>query len=600
MARTGLNRRFTAGALVACVGLGLGLGTSADAQDLSLDQIAFTSGSGNGPIYATFAPGDDDHLYVVEQGGRIRVLDLTTNTWEASNFLNVPVSTSGNEMGLLGLAFAPDYETSGNFYVYASGSSFAGGQNHASYIYEYQRNGAAGSLTANAASQSTVLRFGQPDSNHNGGWMGFGQDGYLYIAVGDGGAANDSGSGHTNGSGNAQDITNNLLGSMLRIDPSGDDFAADANRNYAIPDDNPFVGITGDDEIWAYGLRNPWRPSFDRETGDLYIADVGQNSREEINFQNADSTGGENYGWRLREGTIATPTGGVGGPAPAGAIDPIHEYFRNAAGGFSITGGYVYRGPITQAQGEYYFADFATSNIWTLEVDRDTGQLVPNSVTNVRTDLADGTFGVNNVSSISSFAEDAAGNLYIISIGGNIYRVTTDRVLGDMNGSFDPNRPDYAVNMGDVALFGEAINLDQAAFELANPGADYAAGDTNQDGQVNADDALLMLEFLRLNNVSNSTISRFFDAVNPGDLTEDGLVGVEDLDLLLANWGDTVAAGNHSRGDANNDGVIDQLDLDIIEANWGNTLPGFPGAVPEPTALAAFGIAGLLLGRRRR
>ncbi|MEM9416558.1 MAG: PQQ-dependent sugar dehydrogenase [Planctomycetota bacterium] len=581
----GLNRRFTAGALVACVGLGFG--THAAGQDLSLDQIAFTSSGGEGPVYATFAPGDNDHLYVVEQGGRIRVLNVNTNTWESTAFLNVPVDSSGNEMGLLGLAFAPDYQTSGDFYVYGSGSSFAAGQNHASYIYQYNRNGAAGSLTADSSSQQTVLRFGQPNSNHNGGWMDFGPDGYLYIGVGDGGGANDTGPGHTSGTGNSQDITNNLLGSMLRIDPDG-------NGGYNIPSDNPFVGITGDDEIWAYGLRNPWRNSFDRETGDLYIADVGQNILEEINFQHADSNGGENYGWRLREGTQRTP-GSVGGNAPAGAIDPIHEYGHtfDTQGGFSLTGGYVYRGPITQARGEYYFADYVTNNIWTLEVDRDSGTMVNGSLERVNADLLDGKFGVTSISGIASFAEDAVGNLYFITLGGNIYRLTTDRILGDMNGNF-------AVNVGDVALFGDAINMTEAQFDAANPGADYDAGDANQDGSVNDQDALLMLEFLRGSNVSVGAISRFFDAVNPGDLNEDGLVGVEDLDLILANWGDVVAAGNHSRGDTNNDGVINQLDIDVVEANWGNTLPGFPGAVPEPTAIAAFGVVGLFLRRRRR
>ncbi|XAL98064.1 PQQ-dependent sugar dehydrogenase [Phycisphaeraceae bacterium D3-23] len=586
MAWNGLNRRFTAGALVACVGCGFG--TTATAQDLSLDQIAFTSSGGEGPVYATFAPGDNDHLYVVEQGGRIRVLNVNTDTWEPDSFLNVPVNTSGNEMGLLGLAFAPDYQTSGDFYVYASGSSFAGGQNHASYIYQYNRNGAAGSLTANAGSQQTVLRFGQPSSNHNGGWIDFGPDGYLYIASGDGGGANDTGSGHTSGIGNGQDITNNLLGAMLRIDPDG-------NGAYTNPADNPFVGTTGDDEIWAYGLRNPWRNSFDRDTGDLYIADVGQNILEEINFQHADSSGGENYGWRLREGTAQTP-GSVGGPAPAGAIDPIHEYGHsfNTVGGFSLTGGYVYRGPITQARGEYYFADFVTNNIWTLEVDRDSGTMVNGSLERVNADLLDGNNGVSSISGISSFAEDADGNLYFLTLGGNIYRLVTDRILGDLSGN-------DAVNVGDVDLFGQAITMSETDFNNANPDADYDAGDTNQDGSVNDEDALLMLEYLQGSHVSASAISRFFDAVNPGDLTEDGLVGVEDLDLLLANWGDTVAAGNHSRGDTNNDGVIDQLDLDIIEANWGDTLPGFPGAaVPEPTALAAFAISGLFLRRRRR
>ena len=155
--------------------------------------------------------------------------------------------------------------------------------------------------------------------------MGFGPDGYLYVSVGDGGGSDDNDSGHTPGIGNSQDITNNLLGTVLRIDVDGDDFPSNPNRNYAIPADNPFVNRLGDDEIYVYGMRNPWRCSFDNETGDLYIADVGQNQREEVTVIPAASGGGHNLGWRLREGTIETP-GSVGGNAPADAIDPIYDY----------------------------------------------------------------------------------------------------------------------------------------------------------------------------------------------------------------------------------------------------------------------------------
>src|SRR5262249_55503398 len=161
---------------------------------------------------------------------------------------------------------------------------------------------------ANAGSARTILTVAQPQSNHNGGWLDFGPDGYLYIGVGDGGSSNDQGTGHTEPNGNAQDLTDNLLGKILRIDVDGADnipgntdddaFTSDPNRYYSIPFSNPFVGITGDDEIWAYGIRNPWRSSFDSLTGDLYIGDVGQGLREEINFQSSTSIGGENYGWR--------------------------------------------------------------------------------------------------------------------------------------------------------------------------------------------------------------------------------------------------------------------------------------------------------------
>src|SRR5206468_5011873 len=143
------------------------------------------------------------------------------------------------------------------------------------------------------------------------GWLGFGPDGFLYISSGDGGGADDADVGHTPGTGNGQDITENLLGKILRIDVRGDDFPADPARNYAIPSDNPFRNVAGDDEIWTWGLRNPWRASIDRQTGDLYIGDVGQDSCEEIDVQPAASAGGENYGWRLREGLIQEPTSGI-------------------------------------------------------------------------------------------------------------------------------------------------------------------------------------------------------------------------------------------------------------------------------------------------
>ena len=271
------------------------------------------------------------------------------------------------------------------------------------------------------------MSFNQPQSNHNGGWLGFGPDGFLYVASGDGGSGNDSGTGHTADIGNAQDITNNLLGKILRVDVNGDDFSTDLDRNYAIPATNPFVGVVGDDEIWAYGLRNPWRPSFDRVTGDLYIADVGQNSREEINFQPASSAGGENYGWRLREGTVATPTGGVGAPAPEGSIDPIYEYLRGSGSteGRSVTGGYVYRGPIPELQGVYFFGDFVNQRIWSFNFDGSDPDLFNGSnITNFTdwTDLI--TTDIGTINNISSFGENVdTGEAFIVDYGGEIFRV---------------------------------------------------------------------------------------------------------------------------------------------------------------------------------
>jgi hypothetical protein len=225
----------------------------------------------------------------------------------------------------------------------------------------------------------------------------------LYIASGDGGSGNDP-------QNNAQN-RNTLLGKMLRIDVN----STSGGNNYAIPASNPFANNPGErGEIWAYGLRNPWRPSFDRTTGNLYIADVGQGAREEINFQSGTSTGGQNYGWRVREGTL--------GAALPGSIDPIHEYDRSV--GASITGGYVYRGGALLDNGQpldgtYFFADFVSGRLFSFRYDGTT-----------LTELRERTSQLQNASNggstgnISSFAEDGFGNLYVVSFGGSIFRVS--------------------------------------------------------------------------------------------------------------------------------------------------------------------------------
>ncbi len=358
----------------------------------------------NQPLYLTSAPGDDERLFVVEKGGEIEVYNRSTGTFNATPFLDVPVSTN-SERGLLGLAFHPDYQANGLFYVNLTNTS---GNTE---IRQYQVS--SDPNVADQASATPVLSFSQPFANHNGGWQGFGPDGFLYIATGDGGSGNDP-------QNNGQDITDNRLGKLLRIDVNGDDFAADPNRNYAIPADNPFVGVTGDDEIWSYGLRNPWRVSFDRETGDLYIGDVGQDTREEINVQLASSSGGQNYGWRLREGTIATP-GGVGGAKPPGAIDPIYDYSHGSGAlqGNSVTGGYVYRGPVSELYGQYIFADYTSNNIWSLEFDgSDPSTHNGTNYTNFVNRTASFRPDVGNIASIASFGEDNQGNLYLVDIGG--------------------------------------------------------------------------------------------------------------------------------------------------------------------------------------
>ena len=208
-------------------------------------------------------------------------------------FLTVPPVLNGNEQGLLSIAFHPQFATNRKFYVYYVKSAVTMGFNSQCVLAEYHASASDPDVAdTDPASTRILLQFDHPQSNHNAGWLAFGpDDGYLYLSIGDGGGGGDGTDGssnHTAGTGNAQDITNNLLGKILRLDVDGADaFPADANKNYAIPAGNPFNGVNGDREIWAYGLRNPWRPCFDRLTGDLYIADVGQDLWEEVDFARA-------------------------------------------------------------------------------------------------------------------------------------------------------------------------------------------------------------------------------------------------------------------------------------------------------------------------
>lgn len=368
------------------------------------------------PVFATAAPGDTARLFIVERGGRVKFLNFSSGV--VSTFLDItPLVRSGNEQGLLGLAFHPSYASNRRFYV--SYTATDGALNVVEYLVQSGNPNLADSTTARR-----ILRVPQPQENHNGGWLGFGADGYLYIATGDGGGSNDDDAGHTLEIGNAQDIESNLLGKLLRVIPTGADaFPDDADRNYGIPADNPFVSEAGDDEIWCYGLRNPWRCSFDRLTNDLWIGDVGQGAREEINFAPASSAGGENYGWRLREGTIATP--GVGGPIPPGASDPIYDYAHGAGQfqGNSVTGGYVYRGSIAELRGKYFFGDYIGQKIWSITESGGAATALTDWTSQLRPDAG-------SINGISSFGEDASGELYIVDLDGEIFRIIQKNALG--------------------------------------------------------------------------------------------------------------------------------------------------------------------------
>jgi glucose/arabinose dehydrogenase len=371
------------------------------------------------PVFATHAPFDNGRLFIVERGGRIKILTLGSGV--ISTFLDLStVVKSGGEQGLLGLAFHPNYASNRAFYVNYTGSD--GATNVVEYLVNATNPNVADSTTARL-----ILKVAQPQANHNGGWLGFGPDNVLYVAMGDGGNSNDDGPGHTIAVGNGQDIEDNLLGKMLRINPNPavDDFPTDPNKNYTIPVGNPFIGIPGDDEIWSYGLRNPWRCSFDRLLGDLWIADVGQDTREEINFEAEAAPGGANYGWRLREGSIENPAAGVGGPKPPGNVDPLYDYAHGFGQfqGLSVTGGYVYRGPVTELQGKYFFADYITQKVWSLTKSGNSFVDLTDWSSQFRPDQG-------AINGISSFGEDNLGNLYIVDLDGEIFKVVSMSPFG--------------------------------------------------------------------------------------------------------------------------------------------------------------------------
>ena len=422
--------------------------------------------SGGRPISATFAPGRPNELFVVDQSGLIQILDLTTNTFNAQPFLNIQsfVDDTENEQGLLGLAFDPNYASNGYFYVNYTRDPGAGLDR--TRIDRFQAINPTSATTVSTGTQSSVLEFNQDFDNHNGGWIGFSPtDDYLYIASGDGGSGDDPN--------NRGQSKNTRLGKILRVDVTGDDFPSDPIENYSVPSDNPFANDSDPntlDDIWAYGLRNPWRASFDRQTGDLWIGDVGQGAREEIDFQ-ADGVGGANFGWRLREGDIQTP-GSVGGPAPADHVGPVYDYLSFGSGlftGNSVVGGYVYRGPDPELQGRYFFADSFPEQLWTFEPSNPDG-----TVQNVES-ILDPT---GSIFTPVSFAEDTNGNLYILNLGGGIYRILTDALVpGDANS-------DGVVNILDLDALG-------TNFGLAG-GATNAQGDFNGSGSVDLFDLDLL------------------------------------------------------------------------------------------------------------
>lgn len=418
------------------------LSTAAAAQvpgDITLVP-AFGGASFTTPVALRHAGDGSGRKFVVERGGAIRIVDSGGNKL-ANPFLDSfdePVNTSG-EGGLLGLAFHPGYAGNGRFYVYYTWDN---GSGLISRISEFQVG--ANPDVADPASERVILEVPQDFNNHNGGDLHFGPDGYLWIGFGDGGSGNDPcNRGQTldpdnlvTGCGSHPTTPpKTLLGKMLRIDvdqttPPGTNSLCgaetDGSAAYSIPADNPFVGVIFRDrfgqpttfagqtdgacaEIWAYGMRNPYRFSFDRATGDLWIGDVGQNTWEEIDFETAGDSGGNNYGWKICEGSYQRGSSSQL-CALAGHHAPVHEY-ANAGSDCSVTGGFRYRGPVTSLQGRYVFADFCSGTVWFLD---ETGS-----------GFALSEFGPAG-GSVYGFGEDEAGELYLM-LGGQIRRFDGNR-----------------------------------------------------------------------------------------------------------------------------------------------------------------------------
>ena len=366
---------------------------------IALSQVA--SGLSD-PVYLTHAGDGSGRLFIVEQTGRIRV--IRNGVLLAAPYLDItgPVLCCG-ERGLLSVAFDPDFESNGAFYV-----SYTRDPDGDSVIARYVVSNPAADV-ANVTSAMPVLVIDQPQSNHNGGQLQFGpNDDYLYIGLGDGGGSGDDDAGHDPQVGNGQ-APGTLLGKMLRIHVRG-------VPTYTIPASNPFTQTVGyKPEIWARGLRNPWRFSFDRVTGDMYIGDVGQGCFEEISFQPAGSHGGENYGWRLMEGFHAFDPGNQNDcsrpkVSPVGVTLPITDYGRSL--GSTVTGGYVYRGQdYPWLQGVYFFADFGSGRMWAMR------QIAPGVWT--------GEEKLNTAINVSSFGEDERGELYVVDYSGRIDKLTS-------------------------------------------------------------------------------------------------------------------------------------------------------------------------------
>ena len=361
------------------------------------------------PLYITNYPNNNDKLLVVEQEGIIQIIEKNIVSeipfLDISNRVHQPLYP-GDEMGMLGLTFDPNFNQNNNFYInYVDRDGFT-------IISRFTVNKKLG----DESSEQILIKLKQPYPNHNGGFIEFGADNFLYIGIGDGGSVGDP-------ENRAQNLSN-LFGTILRIDVSN-------HKNYKIPKDNPFYNSNKfKPEIWHYGLRNPWRFSFDKETGDMYIGDVGQNNWEEIDFQPSNSQGGMNFGWKVLEGTHCYPNDD-GNCSTKGIVLPLFEYPNDAnyiktiigikqkkMQGCSVTGGYIYRGKNKpELYGRYFFGDYCTGKVWSLKNNNGNIEVIEHTQELLKTMDKQQFY-------LSSFGEDENGELFLINYSGEIYSIT--------------------------------------------------------------------------------------------------------------------------------------------------------------------------------
>ena len=540
-----------------------GFGVTDSGPDLTGEIVAVRVASGLArPLYGVSAPGDPDRLFILEQyTGRIMIYDTVSGSMLAQPFLDLPSGSiaTGFEQGLLGLAFHPDYASNGLFYINVTNP------NGATEIQEYVRQ----SRDLAGAQTDTILTIARTSVNHVGGWIGFGPDGFLYIASGD---------DHSMASGvtlAAQD-TGNLLGKILRIDVDRDEFPFDFARNYAIPAGNPFVGRDGADEIFAYGLRNPWRVSFDAATGDFYIGDVGGNLREEIDYIAA-GTSGMNFGWPFKEGFVVRTTDPGGLTDPILAYDRVTPLFR----GFAVTGGYVYHGP-GGAQGLYVFADYVSGQVWTTRIVDGQAQDFMNRTGQIAVTGGD-------LDQIASFAVDGRGRLYTIGLDGDIHRLDFGASAGD---GMDYLRGDE----GNDTIFG-GIGFDDIN---GNMGDDSASGGYGDDWVVGGKDQDRLAgdigDDIVFGNLGDDTL----DGGSGNDLVRGGqgndiMFGGAGDDFLSGDRGDDTMTGGagadifNSFGEAGIDRV---LDFNMAEGDRVRLEPGSAWTASQVGADTVVDIAG--------